>query len=178
MKTGPLLAVLLTAGLVACQAGTGAGVDGTLGPGGQPGKGTSPVAIASRLPNTATVLAGRWVFGDKNEPPPGPVVTCAPNQVLEIVQEGPALGAGVTVCPGLCRQVEKLTGEVKEGHVTLSGTYQGNLDLIPRNLAYDMNFNAQTEHLTGTREGTKFWAAPIAEPAAGCPVSPTPAPLL
>lgn len=95
MQAWPLLAAFLLAGVAACEApGTAAG--GASGTGAAAPAAGPSVGVAN--------LTADWVFGDRNEPGPGAVATCAPAQRLTIVQEGQALSATVTRCAGGCTQ--------------------------------------------------------------------------
>lgn len=133
-------------------------------------KPSSPVSIAD--------LSGAWVFGDKGEPPAGPVIGCRPDQTLTIQQPGgTAVAASVSLCGGTCRTTEKLSGQNRQGEVQLDGTYQGNLDPQPTTVRYRLTYRPETQHLVGTRDGQPFWAAPfLAESGPACPPSSSAAP--
>jgi hypothetical protein len=167
MRAAPLAAAIMLAGVAACQA------PGATGGAGAAGK-TAAVPVAGPSVGVANLTAD-WVFGDRNEPGPGAVATCAPAQRLTIVQDGQALSASVTRCAGGCKQIELLEGENVAGKVTLAGSFQGNLQENAEGVSYALTFDPASKHLRGTRDGSSFWAAPWVDPGPGvCPAVPSP----
>ncbi len=166
MQAWPLAAALLLAGVAACQEPGAAG--------GAAGTGAAAAPVAGPSVGVANLTAD-WVFGDRNEPGPGAVTTCAPAQRLTIVQEGQALSASVTRCAGGCTQIELLEGENVAGTITLAGSFQGNLQENAERVGYALTFDPASKHLRGTRDGGSFWAAPWVDPGPGvCPAVPSP----
>lgn len=160
LAAGLLGASCLTALLAACQ--TPAGQPGPSGPA-TPG----PRATASTSVSAAD-LTGTWVFGSRGEPGPGPVVTCAPDQVMALAQEGQRVLGSVSTRTGLVRQIEEFEGQNVAGEVALAGTYRGNLAGEASEVTYALSFDPASRHLRGKRLGESFWAAPWVDP--GTPV--------
>jgi hypothetical protein len=162
------LTIALAIGLLAACAEPPAGTTGgtTTGTGGGTATG-SPGPVPSS-PVSASNLTGRWAFGSRNEPSPGPVAACTAGQILSLNDQGGALSGGVSVCAGPCDLVETFTGRNANGQVTLQGSFKGNFDSKPTAVDYALTFNPATQHLVGTRSGTTFWAAPLVSPAGGC----------
>lgn len=171
MRAVPLAAAALLGLLAACQA------PGTT-PGGPvvPGATGAPLTGPLAGPSVGVAnLTATWVFGDRNEPGPGAVATCAPAQTLAIFQEGQALNATVTRCAGTCAQIETLEGQNVAGAITLAGSFKGNLQDNPERVSYTLTFDPATRHLRGKRDGASFWAAPWVDPGgAACPTKPSP----
>jgi hypothetical protein len=145
-----------------------------------PGAVVKPVAGPSS-PIDVEDLSGEWAIGNRNEPPAGPVYACAQDTVLTLKQVDAGVDGVVSTCVGLCDQQEQLTGENRDGVVTLSGPYHSALDpnQPPVTIAYQLKYDAKTQHLTGTRAGVSFWAAPLVRWApAGCEPSPQASPNL
>jgi hypothetical protein len=135
-----------------------------------------PVGAASVAPGPAPSVAiaadrleGTWVFGDKNEPGPGAVLGCQPNQSLILQRTASGYHGSVTTCAGPCLLLEQVDGALAAGQLSLKGTFKGNLDPVARDVAYLLRFDAATQHLVGTRNGQPFWAAPfVSGPAEQC----------
>lgn len=163
MRRG-LVGLLALFVLAACteEVPSGTGPDGVT-----PAQATSPVHIGD--------LTGRWVIGSNREPGAGPVVACEPDQTLQIYQEGEVIHGDVAVCGGgECRTLEAFEGVNRYGAVQLDGRHQGNQMDRPEEVSYRLTFDAKTQHLVGTRNGQRFWAAPWVQKA-GCP-TPRPSP--
>lgn len=135
----------------------------------EPGGAPLPVASPLRAPVSARDLSGNWVFGERREPPAGAVSTCDPTQSLTLTQSGEAtLSGDVTSCGGKCVKLESFEGTNQDGLVQATGQYKGNLSESPEPVAYLLRYDATTQHLTGTRNGRPFWAAPWVTPSPGC----------
>lgn len=132
--------------------------------------------VASVAPVSASDLSGAWVFGDGQEPAPGPVVTCAPTQTLTLYHTGGTLHGDVQTCsrpcdtPEDCREacktLEAFEGTGRDGAVSLAGKYHGNQLDRSEPVTYALTFDPATRHLVGTRNGRAYWAAPWGKPTA------------
>lgn len=150
------LALLGVIALVACTDE----VPGQTGPGGAPTpRPSSPVTIDN--------MSGQWVFGERNEPPAGPVVACQAGQIMNVNHQNGELSGGVSRCAGPCTLIETFTGESASGIITLTGQFKGNMDDAPTRVTYTLRYDPATQHLVGTRSGVKFWAAPLVQPEDG-----------
>jgi hypothetical protein len=148
-----LVASILTALMAGCNA--------TITPLPSP----SATPIPSSAPITAANLSGNWIFGSANEPARGPVSTCNPFQLWQLSQNNSTLSGNVESCLGPCAAfTEKVSGTNQNGQVQLSGEGKTSFDASPTPVNYQLVFNAQTQHLTGTRNGQPFWAAPYVTP--------------
>lgn len=156
--------------LAACQVPAGPpGATGVATPG--------PRASASAKASIAD-LTGTWVFGTRGEPGPGPVATCAPDQVMDLAQEGQRVLGSVSTRTGVVRQLEDFEGQNVAGQVTLTGTYTGNLAGERTEVTYTLTFDPATQHLRGKRLDETFWAAPWVDPGPGtCGVRPSTSPV-
>lgn len=168
----PLVAALAALTLLgACAEDPLPGQTGT-GPGASPRPGVTPIvgvtpAPRASSPVTIDNLSGQWVFGERNEPAAGAIVDCSAGQILTINDQAGELSGGVARCAGPCTLIETFTGERKQGAVTLTGSFKGNLEPAPTRVTYTLTYNPQTQHLVGTRSGTTFWAAPLVKPTDG-----------
>jgi hypothetical protein len=154
------IALALALALAGCAEVPATGADGTA-------SGASPGPRATTTPTTTVTaenLSGNWVFGSRNEPPAGPIATCAPGQVLAISDQSGDVSGGVSVCAGPCEKVETLVGTNAKGRLILQGEFKGNLGGKPTDVGYDLTYNPTTRHLVGKREGVDFWAAPLYTP--------------
>jgi hypothetical protein len=166
----PLLAVAVLALILGCTEDLVGVPDGTT-PSSGPVAGASPL----RAPVSSRDLSGNWIFGERKEPGPGAVATCGPSQSLAIAQNDEALNGQVSTCAGgNCNTIETFEGTNQDGLVQGSGQYKGNFSQSPEPVAYVLKYDANTQHLTGTRNGRPFWAAPWVTPAPGCEKSAIP----
>ena len=104
-----------------------------------------------------------WLIGSVDEPAAGPVAGCYPREVWQLEQKGEQVTATLDRCVGPCEpSPESAQGTNRAGRLQLEGTYQlAGSNQPPERVVYDLTYNPQTRHLTGTRNGRPFWAAPF-----------------
>lgn len=169
---GPLIAVVAIALLLGCTEDPTGVADGTT-----PGQPNTPGAIGAsplRAPVSSRDLTGDWVFGERTEPGAGAIATCNPPQSLRLTQADEILTGQVSSCSSSCNTIESFQGTNQEGVVQAAGQYKGNLSRSPEPVTYILRYDAATQHLVGTRNGRKFWAAPWVTPEPGCGSSASP----
>jgi hypothetical protein len=133
-----------------------------------PAPGPSPSPTASS-PVTAANVSGAWVFGDANEPPTGPVVTCNPFRLWNLTQDGTNVKGSVEACIGPCAAfTEEVTGTNVGGTLQLSGEAAESPSAQHTPVRYTLRFDAASQHLVGTRNGQPFWAAPFIQQTTSC----------
>lgn len=169
MKKMACLATLMVGVLGACGPGSG-----IVGPGPSPSTSSVPSAPPSTSV-TAEDLSGAWVFGEAAEPSAGPVVGCYPFKIWNLTQSGTRLTGSVNACIGPCAAfTEETQGTNQNGQVALSGEQADSPQGARTPVTYQLTFDARTKHLTGTRNGKPFWAAPFIQKS---PEACGPAPL-
>jgi hypothetical protein len=161
---GSLLVLLLGAAAVACGPAATRPVTPVS---------ASPIATPS-VAVSASDLSGSWVFGSTDEPPAGPVLGCYPFKLWNLQQTGTAVTGDVQACIGPCAAyTEGTRGTNAQGRLTLTGTEKPSPDASPAPVTYDLTFQPGSGHLTGTRNGAPFWAAPfVQKPREGCGPAP------
>ncbi|WP_437516851.1 hypothetical protein [Sorangium sp. So ce1099] len=109
----------------------------------------------------ADALTGLWSYREGPEPPPGPIDHCSVGNHLKLRQTGEALTGEEAICAGPCYPGFTLQGTIKGRRVHLEGTTapvdQSSEKTVHR--VYELSWNPDTQHLTGTRDGRPFWAA-------------------
>jgi len=65
---------------------------------------------------------------------------------------------------------EQVSGTAGGTSIRLAGSFRANPGADFEDVAYDLTFDSRTQHLTGTRNGQPFWAAPFIQkgPGEGC----------
>lgn len=131
-------------------------------------------AATPGTPVSAQNLTGTWLFGTQNEPSPGPVLGCYAFKLWKLEQTGSAVTGDVLACIGPCSAYTEGTQGVNTGgHLTLTGNERPSPSASPAPVTYDLTFDARTGHLTGTRNGAPFWAAPFVQrPRSECGPAP------
>jgi hypothetical protein len=141
-------------------------------PSGSPTASQNPTPSGSPLP-TAANLSGAWVYGDANEPPSGPVVSCNPFRLWNLAQMGNAVTATVNACLGPCGAYQEPSqGTAQAGALHLVGASMESPLSSPSAVSYELSYNAATQHLVGTRNGKPFWAAPFIQQSTDCGARP------
>jgi len=129
----------------------------------------STVPGPSPSPAPSSTVSGSWVFGDANEPPPGPVVTCNPFRLWNLTQDGTSVKGSVQACIGPCAAfTEEVTGTNVGGVLQLSGEAADSPSSQHTPVHYALRFDAASQHLVGDRNGQPFWAAPFIQQTTGC----------
>lgn len=147
-----------------------------------PARGAAGYAAAD-APPAPTTWTGNWVTGDGDDTQPaGPMLSCMSHWHLsqdgdQFVLDGDHNPDGGEMPNYL--QFESATGSLKDGELTLTGEIDysptgPNLGLPkPQPLTYVLKLDPAKGHITGTRNGKPFWAAPFkASQSAACPQLP------
>jgi hypothetical protein len=152
-----------------CMVFTACGPVNVVGPpGGSSSPTGSPLPSSSPLPTVAN-LTGAWVFGETNEPAAGPVVSCNPFRLWNLVQVGSNVKASVEACLGPCGAYQEPSqGTNQSGNLHLVGSSSESPMSSPTPVTYEVSYNVVTQHLVGVRNGKTFWAAPFIQQTSGC----------
>lgn len=133
---------------------------------------TSPLPLPSANVSTDN-LTGDW-FSSNHDWPSGPIGSCQANVAynLRMTQSGTKLTGTVSLVGypqggGLYVFPETLSGTDNNGLIKLSGE-ERHADGKTVATTYQLRYNKQTQHLSGTRNGQPFWLIPIV--AQSCPL--------
>ncbi len=127
---------------------------------------TSPAPPLS-LANFVNTDGNTWTFGQGLEPTAGPVTSCYPVDHFTLYGNGPTVTFGrpvnVLMMPPELRNAKSpgslVTGTNVNGHLEVTGKWDDAA------ATFSLDFNTKTQHLSGTRNGTPFWAAPFIQKA-------------